>query len=126
MITFFQHKDVHKYTWYRPSMEQKSLLYFCIVSTDLFSNVLDVRVKRGVELSTDHYLVVCFLRFLKPRSNKKSVSSRVTYTIKWETLEDKEVRKQFASSMSAKFRELPDVSEDIEMEWSLFRSAIIS
>ena len=35
------------------------------------------------------------------------------------------VRKQFASTMSAKFRKLPDVSEDIEMEWSLFRSAII-
>ena len=126
MNTFFQHKDVHKYTWYRPSMGQKSLIDFCIVSTDLFSNVLDVRVKRGAELSTDHHLVVCSLRFLKPRSNKKSMSSRVTYRIKWETLEDKEVRKQFASSMSAKFRELPDVSEDIEMEWSLFRSAIIS
>ena len=50
MNTFFQHKDVHIYTWYRPSMEQKSLIDFCIVSTDLFSNVLDVRVKRGAEL----------------------------------------------------------------------------
>ena len=104
------HKDVHKYTWYRPSMGHNSLIDFCIVSTDLFSNVLDVREKRGAKLSTDHHLVVCSLR------NKKSLSSRVTYRIKWETLEDKEIRKQFASSMYAKFRELPDVSEDIEME----------
>ena len=36
------------------------------------------------------------------------------------------VRKQFASSISSKFRQLPDVSEDIEREWLLFRSAIIS
>ena len=71
-------------------MGQKSLIDFCIVSTDLFSNVLDVRVKRGAELSTDHHLVVCSLRFLKPRSIRKSLSSRVTYRIKWETLEDKE------------------------------------
>ena len=49
----------------------------------------------------------------------------VTYRIKWEALEDKEVRKQFASSISSKFRQLPDVSEDIEKEWLLFRSAII-
>ena len=28
--------------------------------------------------------------------------------------------------MCAKFRKLPDVSKDTEMEWSLFRSAIIS
>ena len=47
--TFFQHRDVHKYTWYRPSIAQKSLIDFCIVSSNLFLEVLDVRVKRGVE-----------------------------------------------------------------------------
>ena len=26
MNTFFRHRDVHKYTWYRPSMAQKSLI----------------------------------------------------------------------------------------------------
>ena len=66
MNTFFQHREVHKYTWYRPSMDQKSLIDFCIVSSDLFSDVLDVRVKRGAELSTDHHLVVCSLRLSKP------------------------------------------------------------
>ena len=34
-------------------------------------------------------------------------------------------RKQFASSISSKFRQLPGVFEDIEKEWLLFRSAII-
>ena len=57
--TFFQHREAHKYTWYRPSMDQQSLVDFYIVSSDLFSDVLDVRVKRGAELSTDHHLVVC-------------------------------------------------------------------
>ena len=58
MNTFFQHREVHKYTWYQPRMDQKSLKDFSIVLSDLFADVLDVRVKRGVELSTDHYLVV--------------------------------------------------------------------
>ena len=66
------------------------------------------------------------LTIFETKANKKSISSRVTYWIKWETLEDKEVRKKFASSMSAKFRELANVSGDIEMEWSLFWSAIVS
>ena len=101
MNTFFQHREVHKYTWYRPSMDQKSLIDFCIVSSDLFSDVLDVRVKRGAELSTDHHLVVCSLRLSKPWPNKRSNRSSVTYRIKWEALEDKEVRKQFASSISS-------------------------
>ena len=63
MNTFFQHREVYKHTWYRSSMDQKSLIDFCIVLSDLFSDVLDVRVKRGAELSTDHHLVVCFTTF---------------------------------------------------------------
>ena len=43
-----------------------------------------------------------------------------------EALEDKVVRKQFASSISSKFGQLPDVSKDINKRWLQFRSAIIS
>ena len=50
----------------------------------------------------------------------------MSYRIKWEALGYKEVRKNFASSISFKFRQLPTASEDIEKEWLLFRSAIIS
>ena len=107
-------------------MDQKSLIDYCIVSSDSFSDVLDVRVKQGAELPTDHHLVVCSLQLSKPWPNRKSNRSSATYRIKGEALEDKEVRNQFASSISSKFRQLPDVSEDIEKKWLLFRSAIIS
>jgi len=126
MNTFIQHRDVHKYTWYRPSMEQTLMIDFCIVLADLFSDVLNVRVRLGAELSTDHYMIVCSLRISKPVPSRKHCKSTATYRIKWESLEDKEARKQFVSSMTAKFRQLPDESEDIEMEWSMFRSAIIA
>ena len=53
MNTFFLHKRIRKYTWYRDSLGQRSLIDFCIVLADLFSTVSDVRVKRGAELSTD-------------------------------------------------------------------------
>ena len=72
----------------RPSMDQKCLIDFCIVSSDLLSDVLDVQVKRGSELLTDHHLVVCSLRLSKPWPNRKSTRSFVTYRIKWEVLED--------------------------------------
>ena len=126
MNTFFQHRVVHKYTWYRPSMDQKSLIDFCMVLSDLFSDVLDVRVKRGAKLSTHHRLVVCSLRLSKSWPNRKSKRSFVTYRIKWKALEDKEVRKQFASSISSQFRQFPYVSKDIEKKSLLFRSATIS
>ena len=58
-------------------------------------------------MPTDHHLVVCYLRFSKPWLNR-------------------DVRKQFASSIAAKFQQLPEVSVDIEMEWLLFRTAMIT
>ena len=42
---FFPARSCHKYTRYRPSMAQKSLIDFCIASSDLFSEVLEVRRK---------------------------------------------------------------------------------
>ena len=62
MNTFFQHREVHKYAWYQPSMAHKSLTDFCTISSDLFFDVLDVRVKQGAKLSTDRPIVVCPLR----------------------------------------------------------------
>ena len=56
------------------------------------------------------HLVVCSQRISKSRLNKKS---RRLQDHK-EALTDKDVRKQFASSMASKFRQLPEVSEDIE------------
>ena len=126
MNTFFQHKRIHKYTWYRDSLGQRSLIYFCIVSADLFSTVSDVRVKRGAELSTDHHLVVCTLKALKPLKKRKTFRPRETYRIKWESLADKEVRTAFADNIASKFKELPTSTEDIETEWCLFRTAVIT
>jgi len=39
---------------------------FCKVSTGLSRSVLDIRVKRGADLSSDHLLVVCNLDLEKP------------------------------------------------------------
>ena len=113
MNIFFYHTDVNKYTWHRPSMTQKSLIDLCIVSSELFSKVLDVRVKRRAELSTDLHLVVCSLRCSKPWLNRKSRRTSVAYMIKWEVLADRDVRKQFASSTAAKFQQHSKISEDI-------------
>ena len=47
--TFFQHKRIHKNTWYRDSLRQRSQIDFCIVSMDLFSTLPDVCVEREAE-----------------------------------------------------------------------------
>ena len=57
---------------------------------------------------------------------RKTFRPRETYRIKWESLADKEVRTAFADNIASKFKELPTSTEDIETEWCLFRTAVIT
>ena len=61
--TMFKHKDAHKCMWYQSTLGRRSMIDFVIVSSDLRPYVLDTRVKRGAELSTDHHLVVSWVRW---------------------------------------------------------------
>ena len=97
-----------------------------LVSTDLFSTVSDVCVKRGAELSTGHCLVVCILKALKTLRKQKTFQPQKTYRVKWESLANKEVRTAFADNIASKLKELPASTEDIETEWCLFRTAVIT
>ncbi|KAI3374835.1 hypothetical protein L3Q82_021373 [Scortum barcoo] len=52
------YKGVHQCTWhYQDTLGRRSMIDFVVVSSDLRPYVLDTRVKRGAELSTDHHLV---------------------------------------------------------------------
>ncbi|KAI3372529.1 hypothetical protein L3Q82_023014, partial [Scortum barcoo] len=44
--------------WHQDTLGRRSMIDFVVVSSDLRPYVLDTRVKRGAELSTDHHLVV--------------------------------------------------------------------
>ncbi|KAK3510172.1 hypothetical protein QTP70_026760 [Hemibagrus guttatus] len=55
--TMFKHKGAHQYTWYQDTLGRRSMIDLVVVSSDLRPHVLDTRVKRGAELSTDHHLV---------------------------------------------------------------------
>ncbi|KAI3353401.1 hypothetical protein L3Q82_019939 [Scortum barcoo] len=54
---FEKHKGVHQCTWHQDTLGRRSMIDFVVVSSDLRPYVLDTRVKRGAELSTDHHLV---------------------------------------------------------------------
>ncbi|KAI3367240.1 hypothetical protein L3Q82_008292 [Scortum barcoo] len=60
---FNEHKGVHQCTWHQDTLGRRSMIDFVVVSSDLRPYVLDTRVKRGAELSTDHHLVVSWIRW---------------------------------------------------------------
>ena len=105
MNNFSQHRDIIKKR-YRPSMNKKFMIVYDrlwhYLVRFVFGNV-DVRVKRGAILSTDHHLAVCSLRISKSWPKKESHRHNVTYSSKWNKLAHKDVKIRFASSMTSMF-----------------------
>ncbi len=55
--TIFEHKGDTQCTWHQDTLGRRSMIDFVVISSDLRPYVLDSRVKRGAELSTDHHLI---------------------------------------------------------------------
>ena len=104
--TMFRHKGVHMCTWHQDTLGCSSMFDFVVVSSDLRPYVLYTRVKRGVELSTDHHLVVSWLRLsgrmlIRPGRPKRIVR------VCWEHLAESPVRRSFNSHLRQSFNHVP-------------------
>jgi len=82
--------------------------------------VLNIRVKRGVELSIDPNLLVYNLRLEK--INRITMS----HGIMWEAQADKDATNTFANNIFSFFRELPECIGDTKVERQLFRAGAAS
>lgn len=77
----FKHKDIHKFTWVRPSRNQKSIIDYVITKIKRTIKIQDVMVKRGVECGSDHHIVTAKVAFpikanlkLKEREESNGIS----------------------------------------------------
>ncbi|KAK0151566.1 putative uncharacterized transposon-derived protein F52C9.6 [Merluccius polli] len=104
--TMFKHKGVHMCTWHQDTLGRSSMIDFVVVSSDLRPHVLDTRAKRGAELSTDHHLVVSWLRW-------------------WGENAESPVRESFNSHLRESFDHVPGEAGDIESEWAMFHASIV-
>ncbi|KAK3553558.1 hypothetical protein QTP70_004565 [Hemibagrus guttatus] len=122
--TMFKHKGVHQYTWYQDTLGWRSMIDLVIVSSDLRPHGLDTRVKRGAKLSTDHHLVVSWIR-LRRRMPDRLGRPKHIVRVCWEHLADPSVRGVFNSHLWESFNQIPWEVGDIESEWTMFSTSIV-
>ncbi|KAK3517715.1 hypothetical protein QTP70_016131 [Hemibagrus guttatus] len=122
--TMFKHKGAHQYTWYQDTLGRRSMIDLAIVSSDLWPHVLDTRVKRGVELSTDHHLVVSWICLRRRKPDRLGRPKRIV-RVCWERLADPSVRGVFNSYLRESFNQILRDVGDIESEWTMFSSSIV-
>ncbi|KAI3351051.1 hypothetical protein L3Q82_005592 [Scortum barcoo] len=82
------------------------MIDFVVVSSDLRPYVLDTRVKRGAELSTDHHLVVSWLRWQRRKLDRPGRPKRIV-RVCWERLAKPSVREVFNSHLRKSFSQIP-------------------
>lgn len=85
-------------------LEHRSMIDYVNVSSDLWTHVLDTQVKRGVELPTDHRLVVSSIRCQVKMLNISGVL-KCKVRLHWEHL-------------------ILGETGDMESEWTMFRTSI--
>ncbi|KAK3525519.1 hypothetical protein QTP86_033933 [Hemibagrus guttatus] len=122
--TMFKHKGVHQYTWYQDTLGWRSMIDLVIVSSDLRPHVLDTRVNRGAELSTDHHLVVSWIHLRRRMPDRLGRPKRIV-RVCWERLADPSVGGVFNSHLQESFNQIPREVGDIESEWTMFSSSIV-
>ena len=97
--TWFPHKKIHMYTWECGGRGLRSLTDHFLIGKGYMKLVVDVKVIRGAELGSDHYLVIVNIN-LKMERRMRGMDRRMRQQIKINKLKAGEVRRKYQVIMS--------------------------
>ena len=103
--SWFQHKDIHNFTWVCPGRGLKSIIDYCVVRREIRMRVKDVKMVRGAEVSSDHYLLV--MKMSMGCKVQKAEKKGENVSIQTDRLKEvREVSMKFQAKLLMKMNEL--------------------
>ena len=104
--THYQHKDIHRYTREQHTRGEKSIIDYILTPRNQRRRVIDVKVNRGAEIYSDHYLLVAKLRETLEQNTKLLRKRKVEFTtIKYYKLKYKDIADGYKRIIEQKFGE---------------------
>jgi hypothetical protein len=118
--TIFTHKNIHKVTWRLPDGDTMNQIHHILIQRKHSSNLKDVRCKRGVNVDSDHHLVMADVQ-ARISMNKIRKGQRVSkYNV--QSLETEEVQQVFRSKileLNGSINADEESQKRIEKQWSI-------
>ena len=123
--TIFPHKNIHKLTWRSPDGRTINQIDHLIINKKWRRSLLDVKVFRGADVNSDHYMLFAKIK-LKLMAANTNKQRRKVFDIN--RLKLHEVRKTFSLELKNRFAilaTLEDVTDQgsVEHSWNQIREA---
>ncbi len=119
--SFFMHKKIHQATWESPDGNTRNQIDHCLVDGRHFSDVINVKVCRGANVDSDHYLVVVDVRahLSRAQTNRSSTTRKFALS----KLKDPIVSEQFARNISTRVNQQMQPN-DLNEQWQQLNQII--
>ena len=114
MNTWFQHKLIHKFTWECKGRGVRSIIDYFLVRKCNRADVQDMKVLRGAEIGSDHYLVLMKMK-MKAMSATSKKGRQGIGKIQVNKLNDRSARISFTLLLKEKIMKARYLNgEDVE------------
>ena len=120
--TLFPHKDIHKATWTSADGRTHNQIDHLMISGKWRSSVMDTRVQRGADASSDHYMVKTRLKI---RLSTHQNSNKIKPKLDIDRLKDEKIKKTFNETVKIKMEENRAETEDVDEKWEQQRKAYV-
>lgn len=121
--TFYRKKDIHKYTWC--ARNQRSLIDYIMINDRLRNQIQDVRVYRGYDIYSDHYLLIATVLMIAKWKKRKTQEKRKEEVFKVYLLEEESIRKLYQNRLQ-KHLERNVMNENLNEEWEDMKTCILN
>jgi hypothetical protein len=125
--SIFPHRNIHKYTWNSPEVKTPNQIHQVLIDTRWRSSIRDVRLFRGADCDTDHYLIVAKMR-ARLAVSKRAAQKIDTERFAVKNLKEVNVKEQYQVTIRKKFAALKTLEDngDINRAWDNIREFIKS
>ena len=119
--TKFKNKEIHKFTRQVYSRNEKSIIDYFLIGSEIWKDIKQVKVKRGGEIGSDHYLVRMRLKIdiEKEKSKRKIINEK----IRVHRLKDTQIREDYQRILETNDKIITNIV-DIEESWKNFKDKV--